>query len=115
MYALAPHAGRGGWTWYTGSAGWLYRLITESLLGLRVEAGTLRLQPCLPPHWPGYAVAYRHHATVYRIQVLTSSAVDFLSAWTVDGQALEGNSLDLVDDGVEHTVLVRLAAMGDPL
>src|SRR3546814_14885246 len=54
VYAVEPHVGRGGWTWYTGSAGWMYRLVVESLLGLRLDGNTLRLSPCIPPHWPGY-------------------------------------------------------------
>jgi cellobiose phosphorylase len=112
VYALPPHRGRGGWTWYTGSAGWLYRLILESLLGLQVEANTLRLCPCLPSHWDGYTLNYRHRATLYRIQVLPTVAVGTTPAWSVDGLALEGASLDLIDDGKEHTVVVRLAKTG---
>ena len=57
VYALAPHTGRGGWTWYTGSAGWMYRLVVESLLGLNLEADRLRLAPCLPPEWNGFQCA----------------------------------------------------------
>ena len=54
VYALSPHTGRGGWTWYTGSAGWMYRLITESLLGLRLEVDQLHFEPCLPAGWEGF-------------------------------------------------------------
>src|ERR1044071_7001818 len=71
VYSVAPHTGRGGWSWYTGSAGWMLRLITESLLGLHLEvtaAGArLRLAPCLPAGWPGHAVCYRWRETVYEI------------------------------------------------
>ena len=69
VYALAPHTGRGGWTWYTGSAGWMYRLAVESLLGLRREGDKMRFAPCLPPGWPGSALRYRYGDTVYRIAV----------------------------------------------
>ncbi len=69
VYALAPHAGRGGWTWYTGSAGWMYRLIVESILGLSVEGTRLRLRPCLAPEWSGYSIVYRFGDTPYRIRV----------------------------------------------
>src|SRR5687767_15216801 len=69
VYAVAPHVGRGGWTWYTGSAGWMYRLIVESLLGLHREGDRLRLAPCLPAAWPGVALRYRYGDTVYRIDV----------------------------------------------
>src|SRR5450432_3441428 len=72
VYALAPHTGRGGWTWYTGSAAWMYRLITESLLGLHLEVdalGTarLRLAPCLPKEWSGFKIHYRYRETLYHI------------------------------------------------
>ncbi len=69
VYALQPHTGRGGWTWYTGSAGWMYRLIVESLLGLRLEVDKLRFAPCLPPDWKGFKLHYRYRETVYHIAV----------------------------------------------
>ncbi len=69
VYAVAPHTGRGGWTWYTGSAGWMYRLIVESLLGLRLEVDRLHLAPCLPAHWAGLTVHYRYKETVYHIAI----------------------------------------------
>jgi cellobiose phosphorylase len=112
VYALAPHAGRGGWSWYTGSPGWLYRCILESLLGLQVEGALLRLRPCLPSHWDGCSVNYRHRATLYRIQVLPTALAGAADVWTVDGQALEGSCLSMIDDGAEHTVVVRLASKG---
>src|SRR6185436_2227622 len=65
VYAIPPHTGRGGWTWYTGSAGWMYRLIMESLLGLRLEVDKLRFAPCLPAHWPSYKIHYRYRETNY--------------------------------------------------
>ena len=69
VYAFAPHAGRGGWTWYTGSAGWMYRLILESLLGLTVESDSLRITPCIPKDWKSFKVHYRYHETAYDITV----------------------------------------------
>jgi cellobiose phosphorylase len=63
VYAAAPHSGRGGWTWYTGSAGWMYRLIIESLLGLRLTAGRLHFEPCLPADWQGFQLRYRYRET----------------------------------------------------
>ena len=113
VYALPPHVGRGGWSWYTGSSGWLYRLILESLLGLQVEADTLRLCPSLPPQWDGYTLSDRHRTTLYRIHVMPRAAVDTSASWTVDGWAIGGNSLHLIDDGAEHTVLVRVVKTGD--
>jgi cellobiose phosphorylase len=98
VYASAPHTGRGGWTWYTGSAGWMYRLAVESLLGLRLEGDKLRLAPCLPPHWPGFKLSYRYRDTVYRIAVVRdeSGGVEHV--------------IDLVDDRREHLVEVKVRA-----
>ena len=70
VYAAPPHTGRGGWTWYTGSAGWMYRLAIESLLGLTLEGDKLRLAPCLPANWPGFKLRYRYRDTLYRIVVM---------------------------------------------
>src|SRR5512135_2214372 len=66
VYAVSPHTGRGGWTWYTGSAGWMYRLIMESLLGLRLEVDKLFFTPCLPVDGEGFKVRYRYRNTTYR-------------------------------------------------
>ena len=76
VYALPPHTGRGGWTWYTGSAGWMYRLIVESLLGLRLEVDKLRFAPCLPPEWKVFKLHYRYRETVYHIAVTQTVAVE---------------------------------------
>ncbi len=73
VYALPPHTGRGGWTWYTGSAGWMYRLIVESLLGLRLEVDKLRFDPCLPSDWKELKIYYRYRETEYEIDVLQES------------------------------------------
>ena len=70
VYAVAPHTGRGGWTWYTGSAGWMYRLLTETLLGLKLEGNRLRLTPRLPKHWPTCKIDYRYRQTLYHIHHL---------------------------------------------
>ncbi|RPJ59636.1 MAG: hypothetical protein EHM23_13430, partial [Acidobacteria bacterium] len=74
VYALPPHTGRGGWTWYTGSAGWMYRLIVESLLGLRLEVDKLRFAPCLPADWKQFKLHYRYRETVYHIAVTQTVA-----------------------------------------
>ena len=69
IYALTPHIGRGGWTWYTGSAGWMYRLIVESLLGLRLEVDKLHIEPCIPADWETYKMHYRYRETMYHISI----------------------------------------------
>ncbi len=74
VYALAPHTGRGGWSWYTGSAGWMYRLIVESLLGLTLDHGRLRFTPCLPADWTAFTMRYRYRDTAYDIAVRQAPA-----------------------------------------
>jgi cellobiose phosphorylase len=107
VYAVAPHTGRGGWTWYTGSAGWMYRLIVESLLGLRLEVDKLHISPCLPAHWQGYKLHYRYRETVYHIAIVQTHSEVCL---TVDGTVQEGFAISLVDDSQEHQVEVRVLA-----
>jgi cellobiose phosphorylase len=113
VYALPPHIGRGGWTWYTGSAGWMYRLILESLLGLRLEVDTLRVTPCLPADWTGFTVHYRYRETVYHIVVLQTSGDNGEMGVTVDGVEQDDKAIRLVDDRREHEVEVRMPAPGD--
>jgi cellobiose phosphorylase len=110
VYALSPHTGRGGWTWYTGSAGWMYRLIVESLLGLRLEVDKLRFAPCLPSHWKGFKMHYRYRETVYHIAVVQSqTGYDEMSV-RVDGVEQHDKAVPLVDDHREHSVEVRVNA-----
>ena len=109
VYALAPHTGRGGWTWYTGSAGWMYRLITESLLGLRLEADRLRFEPCLPAGWKEFKVHYRYRETVYHIAVLQTVRGNDEMSVTVDGVQQHGGAILLVDDRQEHSVAVHVS------
>jgi cellobiose phosphorylase len=109
VYAVAPHIGRGGWTWYTGSSGWMYRLIIESLLGLTLNGARLTLTPLLPQGWDGCTVRYRHGASLYRIHLI--SVADAAQAgMSVDGHEQGGNVLALQDDGREHAVALRFAA-----
>jgi cellobiose phosphorylase len=112
VYALAPHTGRGGWTWYTGSAGWLYRLIVESLLGLQRKADMLRFAPCLPPDWQRAEVNYRYRETVYRVTITQEPGADAAATVTVDGVECIDGAVVLVDDRREHVVGVRVATVG---
>ncbi|MBK8162925.1 MAG: cyclic beta 1-2 glucan synthetase [Gammaproteobacteria bacterium] len=107
VYAIAPHTGRGGWTWYTGSAGWLYRLIVESLLGLKLEDGRLRFTPCIPEDWTEFSLRYRYCGTTYRISILQMSAAEGATV-TLDGIAQTDNTIPLTDDHLDHTVEVRI-------
>jgi cyclic beta-1,2-glucan synthetase len=110
VYASSSHVGRGGWTWYTGSAGWMYRLLLESLLGLRLDVDKLRFEPCLPTHWPSFSIHYRYRDTPYHIVVTQVPATDGTAAdgisVVVDGAVRPDAAVPLVDDRREHTVQV---------
>src|SRR5690606_29371140 len=108
VYAVQPHVGRGGWTWYTGSAGWMYRLLLESLLGLRLEGDTLRLSPCIPTDWPCYRVGYRYRATVYRIHARQEAGVRSPTLLMVDGVEQAGLHVPLLDDRGQQAVKLWL-------
>jgi cellobiose phosphorylase len=112
VYAVAPHTGRGGWTWYTGSAGWMYQLITESLLGLRLTADRLHFAPCLPLDWQGFKLHYRYRSTVYDITVRQTRGAQAGMKVTVDGVAQSEPTIALVDDRLEHRVEVNLQQQG---
>ncbi|MBV5273575.1 MAG: cyclic beta 1-2 glucan synthetase, partial [Lamprocystis purpurea] len=112
IYAVAPHSGRGGWTWYSGSAGWMYRLILESILGLRLEGDTLCLEPCLPPDWTGFKLHYRYRETRYHIAVSQGTDSEAKSGVTIDGILRGDLSIPLIDDHQDHVVEVRLGAAG---
>ena len=108
VYALPPHTGRGGWTWYSGSAGWMYRLIVESVLGLRLEADKLHVQPCIPAHWPSFKMDYRYRETHYRITVSQTGAAGGVSRLTVDGVDRHDLVIPLADDRKKHEVDLRI-------
>ena len=110
VYAAPAHIGRGGWTWYTGSAGWMYRLIVESLLGLRLETDKLRFEPCLPEEWDSFKVHYRYRETIYHITVLQTSD-NSEAGVIVDGVLQSGKTISLVDDRQEHAVEVRISVL----
>jgi cellobiose phosphorylase len=110
VYSVAPHTGRGGWSWYTGSAAWLYRLIIETLLGIRLEQGNrLRITPMLPNDWPGFSVDYIYGKTLYKITV--SCSTDKISI-VLDGILVNGDTIALVDDEQIHQVQVNISRVG---
>lgn len=115
VYAVAPHAGRGGWSWYTGSAGWMYRLIVESLLGLRLEVDKLHFVPCLPPEWTEFKLHYRYRETTYHITVTQSAFDETLQGNAicviVDDIVCRGNIISLIDDRQDHSVEVKIMAL----
>ncbi len=113
IYAVPPHTGRGGWTWYTGAAGWMYRLSVETLLGLHLEVDHLRLEPCIPGHWAAYKVHYRYRETVYHITIKQVSGESQQKICvTLDGAVINADTaglIPLVDDRQEHNVEVELS------
>jgi cellobiose phosphorylase len=106
VYAVLPHTGRGGWTWYTGSAAWMYRLIVESLLGLRLESGKLRLRPSLPAAWESFKIHYRFRETFYHLTVKKGGLRKMRI--TLDGVEQPQDAISLVDDRQEHQIEVTL-------
>ena len=109
VYALPPHTGRGGWTWYTGSAAWLYRAGVEYILGLKVFGDRLHVDPCIPPNWREYEIKYSRGQTVYSIKVYNPAGLcRGVEAVEVDGVPQPTNTILLADDGKDHLVTVRL-------
>jgi len=109
VYARRPHVGRGGWSWHTGAAGWMYRLTVESLLGLHREGAVLRLTPRLPAAWSGCSIQYRYGETTYHIEVSRAAAGEVASL-SLDGTARNEGLIPLADDGQTHRVALRLEA-----
>jgi cellobiose phosphorylase len=109
VYGAPPHTGRGGWTWYTGSASWLYRVAIETILGFKLRGSELRFEPCIPPSWPGYELRYRHQSATYRILVDNSAGKGRgVSSVELDGQRLPNDRVPLSDDGKTHNIRVQL-------
>jgi cyclic beta-1,2-glucan synthetase len=110
VYAEPSHVGRGGWTWYTGSAGWMYRAGLEWMLGFRLRGATLVIDPCIPKSWPSFKIAFRYHSTRYDISVENPRRVNRgVSSIHLDSGALHpGDAIPLSDDGANHKVEVVL-------
>ena len=111
VYTEPPHVGRGGWTWYTASAGWMYQAGVEGILGFRLRGTTLLLDPCIPRAWPSYEIDFRYHTARYEIVVENPQGVSRgVASAELDGQALTGSgaAIPLADDGATHRVRVVL-------
>ena len=106
VYGVESNTGRGGWTWYTGSASWMYQLIVNNLLGIQLKVDRLYFEPCLPIEWRSFKVHYRFRETFYHILLQRSGAEDKVMSVTVDGNARQDLSIPLIDDRIEHTVEV---------
>jgi len=107
VYGVSPHTGRGGWTWYTGSAGWMYQLIIESFLGIKREGDRLRIEPCIPEEWKSFTIHYRFKETKYHIMIQQEETQQ--SSIAVDGIDQSEKSILLVNDLLEHRVVIKIA------
>jgi cellobiose phosphorylase len=113
LYTAAGHLGRGGWTWYTGSASWMYRVGLEAILGFRKRGDKLAIEPCLPSAWKEYTIEYRHLSSTYTITVKNPDGVQRgRSEVVVDGQPVADAQIPLGDDGGHHEVTVVLRTVG---
>jgi cyclic beta-1,2-glucan synthetase len=112
VYAHAAHAGRGGWSWYTGSAGWMYRAGLESILGLERRGATFAMDPCIPSSWPEYTIAWRFGRASYQITVANPERrCRGIAEAELDGVSVDPRAIPLADDSGTHQVRLVL---GDP-
>jgi len=109
VYSHPLHLGRGGWTWYTGSAGWLYRAVLESILGFRRSADVLTVDPCIPPGWPGFEIAYRFGSATYKVVVENPGHLErgIAEVW-LDGERRDEARITLIDDRRAHELRIVL-------
>jgi cyclic beta-1,2-glucan synthetase len=109
VYSERPHAGRGGWTWYTGAAGWMYRAGIEWILGFRLRGAVLHVDPCIPRSWPRYEIVFRYHSARYRLSVENPrGAMRGVTSISLDGGPVAGREIPLANDGREHQIAVVL-------
>ena len=110
VYTAQGHLGRGGWTWYTGSASWMYRVGLEAILGFTKLGDPLTIEPCVPADWQEYRIDYRYGGSTYDMVMNPDGGEGGVVEVSVDGGAIEGDAITLVDDGDRHTVEVRRTA-----
>ncbi len=109
VYAVPPHTGRGGWTWYTGSAGWMYRAALEYILGFKLSGDRLRIEPCIPRGWRDFEITYRRGETSYRIKVQNPHSLSRgVASVTLDGHIQQDDVILLSNDGLNHEVVVMM-------
>lgn len=109
VYTNPQHMGRGGWTWYTGSSGWLYRVGLEDILGFSIEENKILLDPCIPRDWSGFKIKYRYKNTSYEIEVKNPDGVcKGISSIYMDGERVDNGYVELVDDGADHLITVEM-------
>lgn len=109
VYSSAPHIGRGGWTWYTGSASWMYKAGIEDILGFNKEGNKLIINPCIPKKWGGFQLKYKFEDTYYDIEILNPSHVSMgILSTRLDGLDLNENVISMIDDGLNHMVVITM-------
>jgi len=108
VYANEQHRGRGGWTWYTGSAGWMYQFIIGSLIGIELQVDRLKFTPCFPTDWPEVGITYRYKSSTYKIKIYQIESNDE-SWWEIGDSKGKGDTIQLMDDGMEHEVEVHIS------
>jgi cyclic beta-1,2-glucan synthetase len=112
VYSLEGHVGQGGWTWYTGSSAWMYRVWIEEVLGFKLRGKTLSINPVIPAQWPGFSITYVHGRSLYRINVDNSERRGHgIARVELDGNRLKDGTITLEDDGREHRVQIQLGRM----
>jgi len=112
VYSLEGHVGQGGWTWYTGSSAWMYRVWLEEVLGFRLRGKTLAINPTIPAQWPGFSIFYTYGSSRYRIHVDNPERTGRGIAWIeLDGNRLQEGIIPLEDDGREHNVRIQLGRL----
>lgn len=107
IYGVEPHVGRGGWSWYTGSASWMYRAALENLLGFKLINGMIKLNPCIPEEWDGFELIYRRGKTIYEIKVKNNQEKFLL---VMNGTELKGAEIPLLNDEKTHQITINLSA-----
>ncbi|RYG68284.1 protein ndvB, partial [bacterium] len=109
VYNLEGQVGRGGWTWYTGSCGWMYRVWVEEVLGFKKRGEKLLIDPAIPDYWPGFKLKYRHGAALYEIEVKNPDGVERgVASIEMDGKLIRSSEIILKDDGETHSVVITL-------
>lgn len=114
VYATHPHTGRGGWSWYTGSAGWMYQAGLNSILGFGKTGDTLVINPCIPGRWKAYSITYRHRSSSYHIRIINPDGVmTGVRSITIDGIHVADRQINLQDDNQTHELLVTMGEAPD--
>ena len=105
VYAVPPNEGRGGWTWYTGAAGWMYRIGMEHILGIKKQGNYLKIVPCIPKMMKEYSVKYVFGGSVYDIKIINNSSRNTgIKQIKIDERTIQANTIELIDDGKTHII-----------